>query len=199
MTHLEAAHVIPFALGSFQAKESEAVDRHTTIWDNLKRYFPAICSLSFTSEQVNSEKNILMLDSQLHTEFCQLRLIFEAIGIAHQYRIKTFADTATGPIRDLPKTRLVKFRRHKGSWELPHPKLLEIHACIGNFLHMSGQAEIIDKVLKDFEGYGSLAPNGSTNIEDLFAMHGLSLLPPNANETPDSQKSIEKQRRTDKQ
>jgi hypothetical protein len=34
-------------------------------------------------------------------------------------------------------TLYVMFRVHKGSWELPGPKLLEIHACIGNFLHMS--------------------------------------------------------------
>lgn len=59
---------------------------------------------------------------------------------------------------------------------------------------MSGQAEIIDKVLKDFEGFGGLAPSESTNIEDLLTVSGLSLLPSNANETPDSQKSAEKQR-----
>ncbi|KAJ5690435.1 hypothetical protein N7462_004827 [Penicillium macrosclerotiorum] len=155
--------------------------------------------MSFTSEQINSEKNGLIIDSQLHTEFGQFRLIFEATGVAHQYRIKTFPDTATGPIRNLPKSRLVKFRVHKGSWELPDPKLLEIHARIGNFLHMSGQAEIIDKVLKDFEDCGGLAPSGSTNIEDLLAVSGLSLLPPNIDEMSDSQKSTEKQHPTEKQ
>ncbi|KAJ5756665.1 hypothetical protein N7533_006208 [Penicillium manginii] len=148
--------------------------------------------MSFTSEQINSEKNILMLDSQIHREFGQFRLIFEATGVTHQYRIKTFPDTATGPIRNLPKNRLVKFRIHKGSWELPDPKLLEIHACIGKFLHLSGQAEIIDKVLKDFEDCGGLAPSGSTNIEDLLAVSSLSLLPSIVNETPDSQKFTEK-------
>ena len=149
--------------------------------------------MAFASEQINSEKNILMLDSQLHPELGQFRLIFEATGVAHQYRIKTFPDTATGPILNLPKSRLVKFRVHKGSWELPDPKLLEIHACIGNFLHLSGQAETIDKLLEDFEDCGGLAPNGSTNIEDLLAVSRLSLLPSNSNETPDSQKPAEKQ------
>lgn len=190
-TFLEAAHIIPFALGSFQANDGEAVDRHEKIWVNLRRYFPILRSMSFTSEQINSEKNILMLDSQLHSIFGQFGLIFEATGTAHRYRIKTFPDTPTGPIRDLPRNRYVKFRVHKGSWELPDPKLLEIHAAIGNFLHMSGQAEIIDKLLKDFEECGGLAPSGSTNIEDLLAVSGLSLLPSNADETPDSQKSTE--------
>ncbi|KAJ6029924.1 uncharacterized protein N7446_001012 [Penicillium canescens] len=198
-THLEAAHIIPFALGSFQANDGEAVDRNAKIWVNLRRYFPVLRNMSFTSERINSEKNVLMLDSQLHTEFGQFRLIFEATGVAHQYRIKTFPDTATGPIRNLPKNRHVKFKVHKGSWELPDPKLLGIHACIGNFLDMSGQAEIIDKVLKDFEDCGGLAPSGSTDIEDLLVVSGLSLLPSNTNETPDSQKSLEKQRPLEKQ
>lgn len=39
---------------------------------------------------------------------------------------------------------------------------------------MSGQAEIIEKVLKDFEDCGGLAQSGSTNIEDL-AVSSLSL------------------------
>jgi hypothetical protein len=190
-TFLEAAHIIPFALGSFQANDDEAVDRHATIWVNLRRYFPVLRSMSFTSEQINSEKNILMLDSQLRREFGQFRLIFEATGLAHRYRIKTFPDTATGPIQSLPRNRYVKFRVHRGSWELPDPKLLEIHAAIGNFLHISGQAEIIDKVLKDFEECGGLAPSGSTNIEDLLAVSGLSLLPSNVGEMSDSQKSTE--------
>ncbi|KAJ5129273.1 uncharacterized protein N7515_005312 [Penicillium bovifimosum] len=191
-THLEAAHIIPSALGSFQANDGEAVDRHAKIWVNLRRYFPVLRNMSFTSEQINLEKNVLMLDSQLHTEFGQFRLIFEATGVAHQYRIKTFPDTATGPIRNLPKNRLTKFRVHKGSWELPDPNLLEIHASIANFLHMSGQAEIIDKVLKDFEDCGGLAPSGSTNIEDLLAVSSLSLLPSSANRTPDSYRSADK-------
>jgi hypothetical protein len=178
-THLEPAHIIPFALGSFQTNDGEAVDRNATIWVNLRRYFPVLRNMSFTSERINSEENVLTLDSQIHTEFGQFRLIFEATGVTHQYRIKTFPDTATGPIRNLPRNRHVKFRVHKGSCELPDPRLLGIHACIGNFLHMSGQAEIIDKVLEDFEDCGGLAPSGSTNIEDLLAVSGLALLPSN--------------------
>ncbi|KAF7713037.1 Uncharacterized protein PECH_002164 [Penicillium ucsense] len=194
---LEAAHIIPFALGSFDIKSGEAVDRHAKIWVNLRRYFPALRRISFTSEQINSEKNVMMLDALIHAEFGQFNLIFEATGIAHQYRIKTFPGIPTRSIEGLPRNRLVKFRVHKGSWELPHPKLLEIHASIGNFLHMSGQAEIIDQVLRDFEDCGGLAPCGSTNIEDLLAVSKLSLLPSNVDER--SPKSTDKPRPTEEQ
>lgn len=198
-THLEAAHIIPYALGSFEAKSGEAVDRHAKIWVMLRRYFPILRRMTLTSENLNQERNVIMLDSQLHTEFGQFRLIFEATGLPHQYRIKTFADTATGPVQNLPRNRLARFRVHKGRWELPDPRLLEIHACIGNFLHMSGQAEIIDKVLKIFEDCGGLAPSGSTNIADLLAASSLSLLPSNFDETADSQKPTEKHRPLEKQ
>lgn len=194
---LEAAHIILFALGSFDAKSGEAVDRHAKIWVNLRRYFPALRRMSFTSEQINSEKNVMMLDALIHAEFGQFKLIFEATGIAHQYRIKTFPGIPTRSIEGLPRNRLVKFRVHKGRWELPHPKLLELHASIGNFLHMSGQAEIIDKVLRDFEDCGGLAPSGSTNIEDLLAVSKLSLLASNVDER--SRKSIDKPRPKEEQ
>jgi hypothetical protein len=64
---------------------------------------------------------------------------------------------------------------------------------------MSGQAKIIDKVLKDFEDCGGLAPSGSTNIANLLAASSLSLLPSNVDETSDSQKSTEKQRPLERQ
>lgn len=88
-THLEAAHIIPFALGSFQAQDGSDMDRNT-IWVNLKQYFPVLHNMSFTSAQINSEKNILMLDMQLRREYGQFRLVFEETGLVHQYRIKTF-------------------------------------------------------------------------------------------------------------
>ncbi|KAF7719920.1 HNHc domain-containing protein [Penicillium ucsense] len=197
-TYLEAAHIIPFTLASFQSNDREAVDRHAKIWVNLRRYFPVLRQLSFTSEQINSEKNVLMLSMMLHKEFGQFKVIFEATGTAHQYRIKTFPDAVTDAIQNLPRNRLVRFRVHKGNWELPDPALLKIHACIGNFLHISGQAEIIDKVLKDFEDCGGLASDGSSNLEYLLAVSRLSLLPTNVNETPDSKKSTEKQRSMEK-
>lgn len=193
-SHLEAAHIIPFALGLFQANDNAVVDRHAIIWVNLRRYFPALCDMSFTSEQINLEKNILMLDSMLHKEFGGFRLAFKATSTPHRYKIKTFKDTATVPKRFLPKNRTVNLRVHKGEWDLPDPELLNIHACIAEFLHLSGQAEVIDKILQNFGECGGLAPDGSSNLEDLLAASALSLLPTNINQTLESLKSTEKHR-----
>ncbi|CAG8360126.1 unnamed protein product [Penicillium salamii] len=54
-THLEAAHIIPFALGDFDANNRDSVDKHSTIWVNLNRYFPVLRNMSFTSEQIDEE------------------------------------------------------------------------------------------------------------------------------------------------
>ncbi|KAJ5583306.1 hypothetical protein N7535_001926 [Penicillium sp. DV-2018c] len=87
---LEAAHIIPFALGSSRASDGEAVNRHASIWVNLRRYFPVLREMSFTSEQVNSEKNMMMLEQLVHKQFGQFNIVFEAAGVPHQYRIKAF-------------------------------------------------------------------------------------------------------------
>jgi hypothetical protein len=198
-THLRAAHIIPVALESFQCDEDGKMgDKAADIWVQLRHYFPTIRDMGFTSTQINSEMNMMMLDAHLHSEFGQFRLLFEATGVSNQYRIKTFSDTVTMPIQYLPRDRIVKFRVHNGNWELPNPKLLQLHACIGNFLHMSGQAEAIDKILKDFEDCGGLTPSGSTNIGDLLAASKLSLLPSNVDKTSASP-STEKQRPAEEQ
>lgn len=55
-THLEAAHIIPFILGSFHGK---AVDIYIKIWVNLRRYFPALrnMSLYLRTDQFGEERS----------------------------------------------------------------------------------------------------------------------------------------------
>ncbi|KAJ5085393.1 hypothetical protein N7532_010164 [Penicillium argentinense] len=193
-TYLEAAHIIPYTLGIFQPLDGKDVDRHAKIWINLRRYFPVLRAMSEDLKLINCEENMLMLDSQLHKGFGQFKLIFEATGVPNQYRIKTFTGMPTGPIQNLPKKRLVLFRVHQGHWKLPDPQFLQVHACIGTFLHMSGQGESMDKVINHFRECGGLAPSGSTNIEETLAVSSLSLLPANVEESPESPKPKMKQR-----
>ena len=77
-TILEAACIIPFVLWS---NSGEVGDRNAKVWVNLRCYFPALHNMSFTPEQINSEKNVLMLDSLVHKEFGQFRLIFVIFSV----------------------------------------------------------------------------------------------------------------------
>lgn len=194
-TLLEAAHIIPFALGAFDEDVPAQVTHNSHIWTNLRRYFPVLRDIHFTGEQINEERNVLMLDKMLHQEFGAFRLIFEETGVPHQYKITTFKGCLTGSSALLlPEDRIVKFTIHGGHWDLPDPALLKIHASIGRFLNMTGMAEAIDKILEDLGGCGGLAPDGSTNVEELLAVSRLGLLSLNVNEMPGPQLSPEKHR-----
>ncbi|KAJ5145438.1 uncharacterized protein N7515_000002 [Penicillium bovifimosum] len=158
-TRLEAAHIIPFALGSIRASDSE--------------------TSGFTKNSVNS------------TSF------LEAAGVPHQYRIKAFPGAVpTSVLPELPENSLVAFKVPRGSLGTSRPRFLQIHACIGNFLHMSGQGEIIDKILRDFGDCGGLAPDGGTNLEDLLAGQQplATKVKESQPETPGDPNSAEKQR-----
>lgn len=165
---LEAAHIIPYTLGAFWPTDRTAVDKHAKIWVQLGRYFPKLHRL--TSEQLNSETNVMMLTADAHYEFGQFNITFEETRVRNQYHIKTFPKTPTWVTRDLPPNRMRTFRVHKGRWLLPDPELLRIHAAIGNFLHATGEGERIDKLLEDLGDRGVLAPDGSTNIEEFLSM-----------------------------
>ncbi|KAI2786184.1 hypothetical protein POX_g08566 [Penicillium oxalicum] len=142
--------------------------------------------MNFNSDLVYYEKNILMLDELIHKRFGKFKLCLQATGIPHQYRIETFRNTYSSATNRIPQDRLVRFKVHGGDWDLPDPKLLEVHACIAKFLHMKSQGEAIDELIRDFEEIGGLAPNGSTNIEDLLAANNLSLLFVEGNKTASS-------------
>ncbi|CAI7614108.1 unnamed protein product [Penicillium pancosmium] len=183
---LEAAHIIPFDLGSFKSENSNEVKHNANIWVNLNRYFPTLKAMRFTSEHLNAEKNAMMLERGLHHEFGLFRLCFVATGVENQYRMKTFEDTRDPALMILPAHRTVTFKSHGGGWKLPDPELLRIHAALAEFFHMSGHGERIDKILREFEELGGLASDGSTNVEDLLASR-LSSLPFNIRERSGSE------------
>lgn len=175
--YLDAAHIIPWAFGSFTEGER---DMNTEVWVNINRYFPELrVRLGFNSEHLNSEANVMMLWRAIHDDFGPFNLIFEATSVANQYRIKTF-DRCSGIVEEvisgLETGETVTFVSHDERYPLPDPTLLRIHAAIGNFLHLSGAGERIDKVLRDLGECGGLASDGSTNIERLLSVSGLSLL-----------------------
>ena len=74
---LEAAHILPFALGSFDTRSGPSVNRNATIWVNLRHYFPVLRQMDFTSEHINEEKNVIMLDHNVRVAFGKFNLIFE--------------------------------------------------------------------------------------------------------------------------
>jgi hypothetical protein len=130
-------------------------------------------------ELINHESNILMLESGVHKDFGEFKIVLEATTIPNQYRIKGFPNATGLTMSLMPTNRLVQFTVKEGSYALPDPNLLRVHASIGNFIHMMGMGEKLDKLIDDYDGCAGLAPSGSTDVAGLLALRGLSLLSPN--------------------
>lgn len=64
--------------------------------------------------------------------------------------------------------RLVRFQK-RADFLLPSRELLEVHATIAKILHASGRADRLEKIMRDREQIGCLAPNGGTDIQSLLA------------------------------
>ncbi|PGH31494.1 hypothetical protein GX50_05736 [[Emmonsia] crescens] len=173
---LETAHIIPFSLGSFSGEEERL--RTSTIWTNIYRYFPSLCSrMNFTLENVNEVENVMMLIPSLHTEFGQFHFALEATTTIHQYRLKTYRNFATINNHLLPTNRIVTFTNNDTQYPLPHPILIEIHTAIANILNATGRGELVERIQREQrDAEGVLAKDGSTDIGQILSCSRLSLL-----------------------
>lgn len=175
---LEAAHIIPFALGVFQENDYDDRRRHSETWVSIHRYFPDLRSrIGFDSEDINNEENVMMMMAFLHREFGDFNFVLEATGTVNRYRIKTFPRFSSVLLHNLPRDGIVTITSNDGRFPLPEPHLIAVHAAIGNILHLSGRGEKIQHLKRDLEDMsGPLARDGSTNIGDLLSVSELSLL-----------------------
>jgi hypothetical protein len=172
---LEAAHIIPFALGSFRNDvEQQGLN---IVWEAIYRYFPSVRSrLHLGLADVNGEENVITMYAPLHHEFGAFHFVLEKTETRDRYRVKTFRRFSSFLLPCLPRDGFVTLRSYDGRYPLPDPNLLALHAAIGNILHATGSAERIEKILRDLEGAsGGLAPDGSTDISALLSMSQLSL------------------------
>jgi hypothetical protein len=174
---LDAAHIIPFSLGSFPEDERP---RHGQIWHCLYRYFPTIRNLfHHGDEDVNRIDNIIMIASPLHQEFGRFTFALEETDVSGRYRVKTFPRFPTLLQSLMPDFTTVT--SHDPRCPSPDKFLLVVHAAIGNILHLTGRGEQIEKIMKHLGDNGThvLAKDGSTDVEELLSVTSLSLLATN--------------------
>ena len=69
------------------------------------------------------------------------------------------------PPPDKNGNRFIKFQHHGGPLALPSRTLLGTHAAIARFLHASGMAEVIDRVLENTAEIKCLTSDGSTDFQ----------------------------------
>ena len=101
---------------------------------------------------------------------CQFRIglvSLEAIG-EHSYRIRD-RDPSIVSSRYFPESENVSFVNYDPRYELPSLIFLEIHAVISKVLHMTRKDREIDGLMRAWNEGGTLAEDGSTDIETLLA------------------------------
>ena len=68
--YTQAAHILPYALGNFNEKDSIQLTQKATIWDAITRMFSDVSSrLNFNGNRVNELCNVLTIYDSLHTAF----------------------------------------------------------------------------------------------------------------------------------
>lgn len=72
------AHILPYALGSFDSDRPQDVENAAIIWAALYRYFPALDG-QIEPDTINSNSNGLTLSTNLHQYFGQFDLYFERL------------------------------------------------------------------------------------------------------------------------
>jgi hypothetical protein len=71
----ECAHIIPFALGNFDDKDSLETENKALIWWTLHRYFPALRG-KIDAASINQPGNAVTLFSETHDIFGDFELAF---------------------------------------------------------------------------------------------------------------------------
>ncbi len=173
---LQVAHIIPSSLTKSTESSSNALNvlgpgpcraMMLKLTMNQEKNMQAIAFLKWfstpgeellTHHLIDSPKNAITLQSDLHDAFGAMKIYFEHVR-GHTYRVDAWKDD---PYRGIGTT--ITFERHGSSTaELPSQDLLGLHCTIGRILHMSGAAENVDVLLRQLKGE-EVDPNGGTSL-----------------------------------
>ena len=75
---------------------------------------------------------------------------------------------------EIPQGEIITFHSADPQIPLPDPRYLAIHAACAKVCHASGAAEVIEKMLREYEEIPVLATDGSSNILE-HALHMISV------------------------
>ncbi|KAI1115900.1 hypothetical protein F5Y14DRAFT_409677 [Nemania sp. NC0429] len=170
---LEVAHIIPHFLTKVDAnaENSPSKEAAVAILDMLD---PGIgCWME--GSDVDRPRNALTLTRPFHVLFGDFKVFFEPVPYAqaHTYRINSFLSRYILRGYTLPLTRTLYLSENR-TIDPPSSRLLALHCAIAHVLHLSAAGEYIDRLLREMEGQGVCATDGSTELDRLlrFGLRG---------------------------
>ncbi|KAI2730073.1 hypothetical protein CBS147332_1925 [Penicillium roqueforti] len=129
-----------------------------------------------------------MMVSPLHREFGHFSFVLEETSVSGRYRVKMFPRFQN--LYQSPMPDFTTVASHNPRYPAHNESLLAVHATVGNILHATGRGELITKTIQhlgDNSGH-ALAKDGSTNVEELLSVTGLSLLATSPSHRPPARK-----------
>ncbi|KAJ9296394.1 hypothetical protein DTO271G3_5092 [Paecilomyces variotii] len=169
--HIEAAHIIPFALASWKAEPGSTYNV-SQVWEALYRCFPTVRRV-ISTENINDRSNGLCLRDDMHKAFGAFGIAFEPTNTPNVYNLKSYRRArALRVIRTIADVGQVTLQAANGAGDvpMPNPVLLECHWRVAEILNASGMGEEIDKYMRELEavktsmGGGSLNEDGSSDL-----------------------------------
>lgn len=118
---------------------------------------------------IDRPQNALTLTGSFHAHFGEFKIFFEPVSDSpsHTYRIDSFLSRYILP--EFPLTRTLYLSENR-TVDPPSSRLLALHCAIAHILHLSAAGDYIDKLLREMEGQGVCATDGSTELDRLLRL-----------------------------
>lgn len=123
-------------------------------------------------DHIDVPQNALMLTQAMHSRFSLYAIIFiEVPGVPNEYRIEALDQIyiETNEEKDLKKVSFADHSGTGGGIALPSPYLLRVHAACGRLIYLTGHAEYIGSIFREWER-GNVRADGSTDLGALVGM-----------------------------
>lgn len=118
-----------------------------------------------------------MLESSIHDAFGTFKIALEPLPEPDKYRIfNTYTSGKPMFAYFLPPDGIVTLISHDPQYPLPDRTLLETHYLVTRIIHATGRAEVVEKILRDYDETGTMATDGSTDISQLLSVTSLGPL-----------------------
>ncbi|KAK3356781.1 hypothetical protein B0T25DRAFT_589270 [Lasiosphaeria hispida] len=159
----ECAHIIPFALGNFDDKDSHETKNKAVIWWTLYRYFPALRG-KIDAASINQLGNAVTLVNATHSVFGDYKLSFwPQENLPSSY--ETTLLVSGYAIEPKSGSFIIQLGQHDASIPMPDPECFKVHYIISQILEVSGLRWEIDEFLEAAaEAVENLDPNGSSDL-----------------------------------
>ncbi|KAG1814646.1 uncharacterized protein BJ212DRAFT_1481852 [Suillus subaureus] len=167
--YLDAAHILPRSIVHEHPRSNriagtiDIIKHYTKLPDEIMDDLAGI---------IDNPENGMLLDIALHRGFDSYRWCLHPTDVLHKYKVHWLRYV---PLHKENFTE-VQFRDHsRDGVPLPNPTLIALHSAVAHVLHISGAAEVIDKVYDAFSDEGPTVPSGNRASEDDFRIR-LSLI-----------------------